>query len=800
MVRHIEPNKTALILGAGAAIPSGAPNGEELAAHLWKKFEKTSLPSSELKTISSILCVKHGRTSVVREIISLLQPLKPTGGLLALPRQNWGSIFTTNYDQLLEKSFRQCGVDFDLFRSNYDFSTNQSSENTQIYKIHGCITQDTSLGHKAGMILTESDYEIFASYREASFGRMNEALLTKDIVIIGQSLADQHLNEMANSAAKFKNDRGAPGSVYIVSFSRDEDLAIFFEQKGLRVSFGSIDDFSHQITKHEEENASDEDEIEASPDNDPVSFTLPSNLVSTVFDAASSKQLRVNIKSMFNGKAANYSEIASGATFDRTVFDRLSRELFEGKSILVTITGAAGVGKTTLARQFVSQAADQGFLAWEHNSDFPLVYQNWLGVESTLRENDQAGYLFIDECTYSQRQVNLLVEGLSKIDSPSLQLVLTSNSALWAPRLKSPDIFNRGILFELSYLDEPELNSLLTLLENNREISDLVTADFKSLPRSERKRKLEQRCHKDMFVCLKNIFDSDSLDTIILKEFNDLENSEQEHYRYIAALEAIGARVHRQLVIRMLDTNINHLERLLERLTGVVDEYEIDKNDGIYGWSTRHIVIARLLTQYKFPDLTEMTTLFERLIDSLNPSVRIELRTINQICDQDHGIGRIPESDVRINLYEKLIKKAPAERVPWHRLIRETLYNRDIEEIDQVIRRAEESVGVDSPIDRYKVRALIERSKKTQGISDTDRRAMLHQAHELSLKNIGRHPRDKYSYMIACDVAYRICRGGATVSLFDETLKRFSDASDRLNDPDVFEKLREYEVKRRDLI
>lgn len=55
-----------------------------------------------------------------------------------------------------------------------------------------------------------------------------------------------------------------------------------------------------------------------------------------------------------------------------------------------------------------------------------------------------------------------------------------------------------------------------------------------------------------MFVCLKNIFGRTDLDYILLEEYAGLNEPEQDIYRHVAALQAMDARVHRQLVLRCL--------------------------------------------------------------------------------------------------------------------------------------------------------------------------------------------------------------------------------------------------------
>ncbi len=99
---QINPANTALLLGAGASVPSGAPSGANLAAKLWREVAKTEPQSEDLIETTSILERRFSRRPVIDRIVAALRGLKPTGGLLGLPRLGWREVFSTNFDQLVE--------------------------------------------------------------------------------------------------------------------------------------------------------------------------------------------------------------------------------------------------------------------------------------------------------------------------------------------------------------------------------------------------------------------------------------------------------------------------------------------------------------------------------------------------------------------------------------------------------------------------------------------------------------------------------------------------------------------------
>lgn len=780
---NLKPASTALLLGAGASVPSGAPTGPQLAQRLWRDVAKSEAHSDDLIESAGILERRFSRRAVIEALVNALKHLQPTGGLLGLPKFAWQAIYTTNFDQLMEIAYKTSGMPLVPIRSNYDFSYRESRTDTTLYKLHGCITQDRSLGHKASMILSEQDYEDFDKYQQSIFSLLQSSLLTGDVLIIGQSLRDRHLSDLIKKVLTYKQE-GAPGEIYALIYDPDDLRAPLLEDKGAKIAFGGIDEFVHAMT------SSAPASILPSA---PADTTLPISVISVVDNVEQSRLRETNVVKMFNGAAATFADIKGGVTFQRAQFAAVLNQVESKDSPLIVVVGAAGVGKTTYARQIVYGLYEKGYLAVEHKNDFPFQSQPWISIESNLRSKGLRAVLLLDECTRYLRQVNLLVEYIASVDEPALRLVMTANAAQWGPRIKSAAIFSRGSVVELSRLFDADLHALINLVEFNKNIADLVQSDFKNLNRGSQFSRLRERCSADMFVCLKNIFANDSLDRILLTEYDDLEEVAQNHYRYIAALESVGMRVHRQLVMRMLGLRADQVSLVLAGLVGIVDEFEINSRDGIYGWATRHIVIARKITEYKFSSVDELEQLFTKIIANINPAIHTELQSIRDLCDTEYGIGRLGDAGVRKRLYRQLITSSPGERIPWHRLIRELLDESALEETEYLIRDAIAAVGSDAPIDRYRVRLLLTRSEKTVGISTQDRLALLRKAYELAQKNIGRHKSDKHSYRVLCDVAAKLVEKGESSHIFLEAISVMRTAAQEILDPEMDRELRRFE-------
>ena len=334
--RRIDPARTVLLLGAGASVPSGAPTGAELARRLWVAVAKSEPQSDDLVETASILVRRYTRLPVVGAVRDELQKLRPNGGILGLPKFGWHEIYTTNFDRLVEAAFKAQGLPLSPIRSNYDFTNREAETNPKLFKIHGCISQDGAFGDKSSMILTESDYVEFERYRQALFSSLQTALLTKDVLIIGQSLGDRHLRDLIRRVLSSKLE-GSAGQVFVLVYDPDDLRAPLLEDEGAIIVFGGIDELVHTLAQDFNETESASGGTEAEPHN------LPLRLVSTADDVASLILASSNVKRMFHGGPASYADVRTGCTFERSIKARVFEQLHNGENPIVAITGAAGV-------------------------------------------------------------------------------------------------------------------------------------------------------------------------------------------------------------------------------------------------------------------------------------------------------------------------------------------------------------------------------------------------------------------------------------------------------------------------
>jgi len=740
-----------------------------------------------LPEFSGIFEKRTSRKDLVQLVREMILHVKPNGGIRNIADYDWHSIHTTNYDTIVEDVFKKKGKGLRKFSSNFDFGGTTPPGTTKLYKFHGTIESDVSDGHNSRIIITMEDYEILENYRENLYDQLKADINNSSLLIIGHSLADEDLRTIVRRAVRIKQEMQITNTIYLLLYTRDEARAELYEDQGVKVCFSGVDDFFLELAKAgpsvRKLTTATEDIISHFPMLQPTTFDI---------DQKASGGAR-RFSAVYSGSPCDYADIRAGYSFERSASPILKEKIESGLRY-ITILGASGVGKTTLARQVALLLSDVGWQAWEHNSDRALIADEWRRVASELRSAGKKAILVLDDAYLYLSELNKLVDFLAVDQDKSLHLIITSAKNHWKPRFKSANLISRdsSLITTLSRLDNAEISRLLQLVEDQPEIRRLVDIKFRGFSSQEKKRRLLERCGRDFFVCMKNIFENDSFDRIIIKEYSSVKDDVRSIYKYICALETLGVVVHRQVVIRILHVHASSISSVLENLEGLVEEYEIDRKNGVYGWKGRHQVISNIISKNQFSDQDEINDLLKSVVANISPTYDVEIRTLRQLCSPEMGIRKISNLDNQNELLRILISTAPRERVPRHRLISNLINQGNFTDAEAEIRVFEGDLGSDGPIRRYKVRISLGRSMQEDQFSPEERAKYLNNASSGARLLAVKSPQDTHCLRLFGDVAIEVLKKTGSYETIDEALDMMRAAEAKVDDPDITRLIRSF--------
>lgn len=131
-------------------------------------------------------------------------------------------VYTTNYDDLLERSFQEAGLRTRVISSYLDIAAGPGDEEVQVVKFHGDFTSHKSL------VMSESQYFDRMSLDSAIDIRLRAEALGKSLLFMGYSLNDVNVRYLLYRLNKERNEkvyddgrRVGPKS-YLASFGMGE--------------------------------------------------------------------------------------------------------------------------------------------------------------------------------------------------------------------------------------------------------------------------------------------------------------------------------------------------------------------------------------------------------------------------------------------------------------------------------------------------------------------------------------------------------------------------------------------------
>jgi hypothetical protein len=216
-----------VLLGAGASM--GALNARneqllnayELRNELWLRFKhdgKSTFSPADLKLMSlehaaAIVEAKTGRTPMSEFLVERFTCELPLWQHLALPYLDPKSIFTTNYDELVELGYKAAPPLLDVICDG----RSPMPGRTALYKPHGSLTHANQPVGKGGLVITQFDYfEMISEYRKMVRHAMG-GFGSSCVVLIGYSFGDMDIG-----SELFAIRQGNKGIPWYAVFPRDD--------------------------------------------------------------------------------------------------------------------------------------------------------------------------------------------------------------------------------------------------------------------------------------------------------------------------------------------------------------------------------------------------------------------------------------------------------------------------------------------------------------------------------------------------------------------------------------------------
>jgi len=183
----------ALFIGAGMSRPAGFVDWKELLRNCAKELDLDIDREHDLVAVAQYYLNRRSRDrSLLNQILKdeFDKPVVSTKSHEIIAKLPVSTIWTTNFDKLIEEAFRAGRRNIDVKMRDKDIATHKKGREAVLYKMHGDIARPDEV------VICKDDYERYVKNHPIFQNTLEGDLLSKTFLFLGFSFNDPHLEYM----------------------------------------------------------------------------------------------------------------------------------------------------------------------------------------------------------------------------------------------------------------------------------------------------------------------------------------------------------------------------------------------------------------------------------------------------------------------------------------------------------------------------------------------------------------------------------------------------------------------------
>ena len=179
----------ALFVGAGVSRAAGYVDWKALLKDIAEELQLSIDREGDLVTLAQFHVNHRGGRDRLNQLLidEFLENVELTENHRLISSLPVSTVWTTNYDDLLERAFEDASKRVDVKRRQDDFAITRARTDVTVYKMHG----DKSLPAEA--VITKDDYEMYDATRELFTIALKGDLAKKTFLFLGFSFTDPNV-------------------------------------------------------------------------------------------------------------------------------------------------------------------------------------------------------------------------------------------------------------------------------------------------------------------------------------------------------------------------------------------------------------------------------------------------------------------------------------------------------------------------------------------------------------------------------------------------------------------------------
>lgn len=752
-LRHVlESGQGVLFVGAGigysCARPDGAPmpDARQLAGELASEFAIDAASDPDLPKVAQVVELRKGRAALNSFLSERLAGFEPNDSLKWLLNLPWKSIFTTNYDRVLQRCFelnptppRQCVT----MSSTAGIVPFDPRFDIPIYHLHGCLFEIEN----PHVLITEEDYAQFRERRRMLFEILKRDWATSNLVYVGYSNRDPNWKTVQTELRQEFAPSKPPGSYRVAKSTDALDKEILASQ-GITTVDATVDDFVASAialigkvvqdpTTLDKAKSSIPSALHPAFVRNPVATLRLLNSWEYVNQAAFTAT--PNTAAFLNGDRPNWAVIAGEHSFHRDVEEDLIDAVLDfatspkPQSDQTIALAPAGYGITTcLMRLAVELVKANATAVFMHRTGSPILEGD---LEFACSISPTPPVFIIDNAADCAMAIKRTGMHLRHVRKPHLFL-LGERLNEW--RL-APAHFKAHEYF-IDPLSDIEIERLLKFLEQHNALNKLL-----DLSHELRVAAIRQKNDRQLLVAMKEATEGPAFTAIIEDEFRNITMPEaQRLYAIVACAYQLRHRVRDGLLASLAGRGVVDMYKLVrDALEGVVEFDCTDAARGLYAARCRHHVIAEIVWE-RCVLAGERDQIFRDLVQQLNLNFLEDARLFESLIRDDRLVDHLTSLESKIEFFENACKKDPSS--PYIKQHYARMLQRE-EKLDLALGQIEAAIQ-SSPGVRvlYHTKGVVLRDMALKNPSIAVARKRLAQAEQALRESLARDKRDTYAY------------------------------------------------------
>lgn len=201
--QNIINEEASVFIGTGVSINSGLPSWQKLLKPCLEELNLANSSKINLYKIAQYYANTHTDAALRKIVNEQINDFFESNIVLEmLLKINFKSIWTTNYDSLIESELKKNKIQHNIITDEKDLTQISTHDKVNIYKINGDVTNPNK------MVLTQNDYENYETTHSLFLTFLKKELVSNTFLFIGYSFEDQIIMNCLSSTMRLLDGAG----------------------------------------------------------------------------------------------------------------------------------------------------------------------------------------------------------------------------------------------------------------------------------------------------------------------------------------------------------------------------------------------------------------------------------------------------------------------------------------------------------------------------------------------------------------------------------------------------------------